>query len=277
MLFTVKDALIVADILRDAAKAEIMPRWRSLSSEAIRQKTSPLDLVTDADEAAERVIGAALAKAFPGAVVIGEESTEKDASLLDGIAGADLAFIIDPVDGTANFAAGLPLFGVMAAVTVRGETVAGVIYDPVGEDWSFAVRGEGAWTQGLDGARRDMRVRPAAPVSEMFGAVSWNMMAEPLRSRFTSRMPRVASTFNYRCAAHEYRLIADGHCHFAVFNRLMPWDHAAGVLLHSEAGGHAARYDGTPYTATVRTGGLLCAPDQESWRALLDALISETE
>ena len=165
----------------------------------------------------------------------------------------------------------------MAAVTVRGETVAGVIYDPVGEDWSFAVRGEGAWTQGLDGARRDMRVRPAAPVSEMFGAVSWNMMAEPLRSRFTSRMPRVASTFNYRCAAHEYRLIADGHCHFAVFNRLMPWDHAAGVLLHREAGGHAARYDGTPYTATVRTGGLLCAPDQESWRALLDALISETE
>ena len=102
-------------------------------------------------------------------------------------------------------------------------------------------------------------------------------MAEPLRSRFTSRMPRVASTFNYRCAAHEYRLIADGHCHFAVFNRLMPWDHAAGVLLHREAGGHAARYDGTPYTATVRTGGLLCAPDQESWRALLDALISETE
>ena len=121
MLFTVKDALIVADILRDAAKAEIMPRWRSLSSEAIRQKTSPLDLVTDADEAAERVIGAALAKAFPGATVIGEESTEKDASLLDGIAGADLAFIIDPVDGTANFAAGLPLFGVMAAVTVRGK------------------------------------------------------------------------------------------------------------------------------------------------------------
>ena len=79
MLFTVKDALIVADILRDAAKAEIMPRWRSLSSEAIRQKTSPLDLVTDADEAAERVIGAALARAFPGAAVIGEDSESSDA------------------------------------------------------------------------------------------------------------------------------------------------------------------------------------------------------
>ena len=185
-------------------------------------------------------------------------------SLLDGIAGADLAFIIDPVDGTANFAAGLPLFGVMAAVTVRRETVAGVIYDPVGEDWSFAVRGEGAWTQGLDGARRDMRVRPAAPVSEMFGAVSWNMMAEPLRSRFTSRMPRVASTFNYRCAAHEYRLIADGHCHFAVFNRLMPWDHAAGVLLHRRGRRTRRPYDGTPYTATVRTAGCCARPTRRA-------------
>ena len=69
-----------------------------------------------------------------------------------------------------------------------------------------------------------------------------------------------------RCAAHAYRQVAGGHLHLLLFNRLMPWDHAAGWLLHREAGGYAAAFDGQPYSPLRHGGGLICAPDQESWK-----------
>ena len=75
-----------------------------------------------------------------------------------------------------------------------------------------------------------------------------------------------------RCAAHQYRLTAAGHGHFQVYSRPMPWDHAAGWLLHREAGGCAARIDGEPYDVTRHDGGLLFAPDRASFEALLAAL-----
>ena len=80
------------------------------------------------------------------------------------------------------------------------------------------------------------------------------------------------SQIGYRCAAHEYRLIASGHAHFALYNKLMPWDHLAGVLIHQEAGGHAARLDGSAYRSSHLDGGLLIAPDKDSWSELKQAL-----
>ena len=93
-----------------------MPRFRRLTATQVREKSSPLDLVTEADEVAEAVITTGLKVAFPGAIVIGEEGTHKDPALLQLIADAELAFIVDPIDGTENFTANLSLFGVMAAV-----------------------------------------------------------------------------------------------------------------------------------------------------------------
>src|SRR3546814_100074 len=123
MPLTRKDALLVGDILRHAAATEIMPRFQRLAGLQVREKASAFDVVTDADEAAEEVIAATLQRAFPSARIIGEEAAAKDPKLLDSIATADLAFIIDPIDGTKNFTAGLPLFGVMAAATIRGEEI----------------------------------------------------------------------------------------------------------------------------------------------------------
>ena len=68
-------------------------------------------------------------------------------------------------------------------------------------------------------------------------------------------------------------MLADGHCDFLFFNRLYPWDHAPGWLLHREAGGYAAQFDGRGYDPTRIDGGLICAPDRESWRALRDTLL----
>jgi fructose-1,6-bisphosphatase/inositol monophosphatase family enzyme len=78
---------------------------------------------------------------------------------------------------------------------------------------------------------------------------------------------------NLRCAAHEYRLAAAGHCHVLFYNKLMPWDHAPGWLLHREAGGYSAHFDGSEYRPAQMTGGLICAPDKESWQLVRDALL----
>jgi hypothetical protein len=107
----------------------------------------------------------------------------------------------------------------------------------------------------------------------MVGAVSWGFMPPLRKAHVLPRLARLAGTLNFRCAAHEYRLAATGGAHLLVYNRLMPWDHAAGVLLHAEAGGHARRFDGSAYTALTHDGGLICAPDEASWEAAREALL----
>jgi fructose-1,6-bisphosphatase/inositol monophosphatase family enzyme len=267
------DILIVGDILGRAAATEIMPRFRKLADIEVRRKSSAFDLVTDADEAAERAISASLSASFPGALVIGEEATARDRTLLEQIAAADLAFIVDPIDGTRNFVAGLPLFGVMTAVTVRGEVVGGVIHDPVCRDTAFALRGEGAWIQGDDRPQHDLKVADAVPPPKMEAVVATNYLPEPLRSTVNGNLSRLGMSSWLRCAAHEYRMAAAGHCHLLLYNKLMPWDHAAGWLLHREAGGYSAHFDGSAYLPTHLTGGLICTPDEASWIAAREALL----
>jgi fructose-1,6-bisphosphatase/inositol monophosphatase family enzyme len=271
--FSHRDLADLAALLREAGRTEVMPRFRHLRPGSVRAKTDALDLVTEADGAAELMITAGLQQRFPGCVVVGEEATAADPSLLNRLGDADLAFVVDPVDGTSNFADGMPLFGVMAAALVRGEVVASAIHDPVGDDWVMALRGEGAWRETPDGARESLRVAAPAPVAEMTGAASWRFLPPAQRAIVCANLPRVAAVWSFRCAAHEYRLAASGRVHFLLFNRLYPWDHAPGWLLHQEAGGYAAQFDGGPYRATRFDGGLIVAPDKTSWGALRDALL----
>lgn len=275
MTLDARDAADLAAILRDAAQKEVMPRFRRLEPGAVRTKAGPLDLVTDADEASERAITRALNRRFPEAIVIGEEAAAADPALLRRLADADLAFVVDPIDGTFNYASGVPLFGVMAAAVVRGEAAMCAIYDPFSDEAALAVRGEGAWSQRSDGSRTDLRVaRPGAP-QEMAGIVSWQFLPEPVRSHVCGNLPKFAAVWSYRCAAHEYRLAAAGHCHFLAYHRLFPWDHAPGWLLHREAGGFAAHFDGSPYAPDRVTRGLICAPDEASWESVRAALLGE--
>ncbi|UYV38974.1 inositol monophosphatase [Rhodobacteraceae bacterium D3-12] len=125
-------------IVRRAARAEIMPRFRNLTSGQIATKSGPADLVTEADTAAEAQIARAILRLFPNATILGEESAAKDANSRDAAASAELAFIIDPVDGTWNFAHGLPLFGVILAATRFGKPIFGMLYDPITDDWITA-------------------------------------------------------------------------------------------------------------------------------------------
>jgi fructose-1,6-bisphosphatase/inositol monophosphatase family enzyme len=265
----------VARILREVAQAEILPRFRGTIAQEIRQKTSSFDLVTDADEAAEVAIAAALRREFPGCTVVGEEAASRDPTLLDRISDADLTFVVDPVDGTKNFSAGLPLFGVMAAAVWRGEIIAGVIFDPVRDDWAMALKGEGAWIENSTGRLTNLQVGVPPPISDMSGIVNWLFFPAPLKAQITANLSRVAAAVDYRCAAHQYRAVAAGHYDFALYGKMTPWDHAPGVLIHQEAGGYAACLDGSPYTVRQRTGGLLCAPTEESWQVLRERLVGD--
>jgi fructose-1,6-bisphosphatase/inositol monophosphatase family enzyme len=275
MPFKPGDIETLEAILREAGRAIVMPAFRNPEAGAVRQKTGPLDLVTDADEAAEAMITQALRRAFPGCLVVGEEAASADPSLLSRLAAAPLAFVVDPIDGTSNFAAGLPLFGTMAATVVNGRVEASVILDPVSENASLAVRGGGAWQSATDGRRSALRVAAAAPPSHMTGAASWRYLSAELRDEVLPNLRQVAQVWDFRCAAHQYRMLAAGHCHFVLFNRLMPWDHLPGCLLHGEAGGYSAKFDGSPYVPGETTGGLICAPDRTSWLQLRTALLGE--
>jgi fructose-1,6-bisphosphatase/inositol monophosphatase family enzyme len=251
MILTDADITGILELLRRVCATEILPRFKHLEVADMRTKSGPLDPVTVADVAAEQALGDGLRSLFPQVDVI------------------------DPIDGTANFAADLPLFGVMLALVEGDQVLAGFIHDPFSDDTAIALLGKGAWTQFRNGARKPLRSAEAVPVAQMTGAVSWRFLKEPLKSRVVSRMSGLAASFDLRCAAHQYRMIAAGHCHMMLFRKTLPWDHCAGVLLFTEAGGYAARYDGSPYRPSETGGGLLLAPDQESWMALHKTLLEE--
>ncbi len=166
------DVMELAAILRGGGQAEILPRFRRLDPDTIRTKSNPTDLVTEADTEAELFIKREVEKRWPGTLVVGEESVAAEPELLGRLAGAEVAITVDPVDGTANFAAGLPLFAVMASLVISGVTVAGIIYDPMGDDWMMAQRGSGAWQIRLDGGSERLAVATPVQLAEMVGHVS---------------------------------------------------------------------------------------------------------
>ncbi|MEL6437395.1 MAG: inositol monophosphatase family protein [Pseudomonadota bacterium] len=270
------DTLIwTAELMREAAEAEIMPWFRKLDDEDIQQKTSSIDLVTQADIMSEKLMTARIKEHFPDALAVGEEAYADDASILDGLATAALAFVLDPVDGTFNFARGVPLFGVMCAIVEHGVATGGIIYDPVGRNWLYARRGEGAFMRWHDGSTKAIGVAAPAAIGEMGGASSWYYLQPDLKRMVLRNMENFKTGFGFRCAAHEYWLAATGGCHFVMYAKLNPWDHLAGSLIHQEAGGYHARFDGSAYDCTTRDGGLLLAPDQDSWQRIHDTLFAE--
>ena len=262
------DVAALADCLRLAAQTEILPRFRRLGVADIRSKSEPTDLVTEGDEAAERFIIKAVSEIAPDALFVGEESVAADPALLGKLAHAELAVVVDPIDGTFNFASGIPAFGVMASVVWKGETVAGIIYDPMGDDWVIAEKGAGAFLRRPDGEAMRLSVATPVPIEAMVGVASTGYFYGEVRERVLGNLAKVRIVASYRCAAHEYRTFGGGHVHFAMYNKLMPWDHLAGTLVAQEAGGYVARFDGTPYLPHHVEGGLLVATDKESWQLL---------
>ncbi len=259
----------VADFIREAAEVDIMPRFRSLAAHEVTEK-KPGDVVTVADHDAEERLTRLLGGLTPGALVVGEEAAHQKPHLLDRL-GEERGplWIIDPVDGTANFAASRPTFAVMVAYIVAGETRIGWIYDPVEEIMSVAELGSGA-------RRADKPLRIDSVPQRLVGRVNFGLIDN---SRRPDIRKRLAEEFKIEksmsCAGQEFMSMVNGGSHFRLYNRLWAWDHAPGVLLVREAGGYVERQDGDPYRPTERTRGLLCTPDADSWHKINEILMPD--
>jgi fructose-1,6-bisphosphatase/inositol monophosphatase family enzyme len=259
----------VTDIICETSASVILPRFQALAADEVMEK-NPGDLVTIADLEAEELLEARLTDLVPGSIVVGEEAVHNDATVLERLLSDDPLWIIDPVDGTANFAKGNPTFGTVVAYLEEGETRAGWIHMPVKGITAVAKKGEGARCE-----EKRLHTSPTVLLEEMTGLLNIGFFDPERRDQIRERSHRFASIETQRCAAHNYLSLAQGHRHFSVYRRLWPWDHAAGVLIHEEAGGYSALLDGSPYRPTQRSHGLLSAPDKGSWFAIHDYLLAD--
>ena len=229
----------IRDLLKFAAERSMLPRFRSLLDSEIEMKGED-DPVTVVDREIEEFLTDALAKLAPDVAIVGEEAVHADKSVLERLSGP--CWIIDPLDGTANFAEGKEPFGIIIALADAGETIAGWLYDPTTDRLCHTKRGEGAFVNGervhSTGTGED---QPVAAISRMF-------LTEDQRAMVDAKLaPHYRLVDIPRCAAEQYPRLALGQNDVSSFKRTLPWDHAAGVLWLNEAGGKAARLDGSAY------------------------------
>ena len=252
----------VGAIIREVANETVMRHFRALEKAEVREK-GPNDFVTLADVECERVLGERLLAAYPGTAVLGEEAVAADPALMRRLGEEKPLWVLDPIDGTINFAHGRAGFASIVALIVGGSTEAGWIHDPLADETVAAVRGHGAWSGG-----KRLAVAKGVALSRMigsaYGAGAGNILAE----RALAQSGRIGSLANRLCGGVEYIDFAKGRRHFMLSSRSLPWDHAAGVLIASEAGGIARFLDGSAYDPALSEKRVLVAPDEASWREL---------
>lgn len=249
----------VADSLRELSAEIVLPRFRNLQSVDVQEK-SPGDLVTVADLEMEAALSRHLLALIPGSTVVGEEACAANPGLLNSVA-AGWVWVVDPVDGTINFAQGREHFATMVALLHGGEAVAAWIFQPVTDRLFAAEKGAGAL---VDGDPTEMAPQHGGPLQ---GMVSTRYVPVPFRDT-VARVDRDLATLEEgRASGIDYPALVSGDFDFLFYWRIFPWDHVPGSLIVTEAGGHVARLDGTPYRASDLQPGLLVAASEATWTA----------
>ena len=261
----------VADLVREVAATIVLPRFRHLAAGEVHQK-SPGDVVTIADQESERALTRGLTALLPGSTVVGEEAVAADPRVLGRVGDAGAVWIVDPVDGTNNFAAGKTPFAVMVALVRDGELAASWILDVPGDHLTVAEVGAGAYR---DGVR--VKARTDDPgAAALRGVVARHYLPARLREVAVANAPKLGEVTNgHHCAGYEYPAVATDEQQFALFWRILPWDHAPGVLIIREAGGTALHLDGSPYHPVDSERGLLVAPNDDVWHTVRDTLFPD--
>lgn len=251
----------VSNLLREAAETCVMPVFGK--REANSQEKAPGEWVTEADKAGEAFLTPALQSLIAGSLVVGEEAASADPSVLDQLTDDESVWLIDPLDGTSNFASGISPFALMVALVRNGDTVASWILDPVADQLSVSEKGSGSWING----ERITVSEDSPELTIMNGAVLRRFLPQELAEHVNRVEKRFANlSLGSKCAGFDYPAIATGEMDFALYWRTLPWDHAPGVLFLQEAGGIATRPDGSVYRAADHArSGLLVARNKEIW------------
>jgi len=206
------------------------------------EKKGPIDLVTAADLEAEREFRRIIGSRFPKHAVIGEEADVDRAA-----ATASHRWIIDPVDGTTNFAHGLALFSVSIALEIDGAMAVGVVFDPMGQELFTAERGEGAR---LNGMPIHVSSTPVLLDALFCTGFPYSIHQKGPRDRqvrvFSAFLGKSRGVRRLGSAALDLCYVAAGRLEGFWEDHLHPWDMAAGALLVQEAGGRVTDYNGAP-------------------------------
>jgi fructose-1,6-bisphosphatase/inositol monophosphatase family enzyme len=259
------------DLLRRVAAAELLPRLGRLGSSEVHGKPSegdPTDIVTAADLAVEAWLAPRLAELVPGSSVVGEEHASIDPAASAAAMRSPTTWYVDPLDGTRQFARGEGPFGTMIALVHEGEPVLAAIYLPLVDRLYTAVAGRGASVNDRP-IVPGVRARP-----ELTGTLYTKFMEPSVGAVLESRACSAAQSGGLAlrtpvmCAAHQYAELIEGRQDFAVYHRLLPWDHAPGVLLLRESGGSARHADGRDYRVDDRVGPALVTRHAEDWSAV---------
>lgn len=253
----------LGQVVRLVAQREIAPRFRQLAPTDVISKPSvedPSDLVTAADRAAEAELTLRLPELVPGSSVVGEEAVAADPSVLERLRSGAPVWVVDPLDGTRNFAAGHGPFGTMVVLVERGVLLASAIYFTEGDRMFLAERGSGAFFNG-------QRIPARAPAQgTLAGTLYVRYMPDELAVPLSARAAGHRAVPGVICAAHEYTEIALGHKDYTHYYRLLPWDHAPGALIVREAGGVVRHPDGRDYDVFDQRESTLLSPDEATWQ-----------
>lgn len=226
-------ARALESMVRDIARAEILPRYLK----SARNRKPDGSLFTEADMESQRRFSEALPQFLPGAV-LGEEMTATEQAHLWNEGGRGM-WCIDPIDGTTNFANGIPLFAVSIAYLIDHEPVLGVVYNPITDESFYAARGAGAY---LNGTELPLR-QGATRLSDAVAGVDFKRISHHLGDELAVRPPYYSQR-NFGSSALEWCFVAAGRLDVYLHGGQMLWDYAAGRLILAEAGGVAEALDG---------------------------------
>ncbi len=257
-------ARALESLVRDVARDEILPRYLK----SARNRKADGSLFTEADVESQRRFSEELPKLLPGPV-LGEEMTAEEQARLwsEGQRGL---WCIDPIDGTTNFANGIPFFAVSIAYLVDHEPRFGVVYNPVTDESFYAAKGAGAFLNGTE-----LPLRPAAAsLRDAVAGVDFKRISHHLGDELAVRPPYYSQR-NFGSSALEWCFVAAGRLDVYLHGGQMLWDYAAGRLILAEAGGEAAALDGGSLMAgpAVKRGVVAAASPAlfAEWRAWLNS------
>jgi fructose-1,6-bisphosphatase/inositol monophosphatase family enzyme len=257
----------VEELIRSVAAEEALARFRSLPETEVSQKNGPTDLVTVADRNIEERLSQALTKMLPGSLVVGEEAVHTDPALLDALHGEAPVWIIDPIDGTSNFVRGEPQFATLVSLARHGDLLASWTHLPVPGLMAVARRGEGALLNGEPlRIQAPSRAAPAGEVLHLASARPIHLTDEQKQRLYGLGPAHGVKACASGSAGCDYLDVARGELDATAYVWDNPWDHAAGILLVTEAGGTVLTRRGRLFRMA---GGVLpftAARDEEAAR-----------
>jgi len=203
-----------------------------------------INLVTETDVAAEAVITASLTADTPGMPIMAEETAASHTL------AAERLWVVDPLDGTTNFAHGFPFFAVSIALLDHGRPVAGAVYAPMFDELFCAARGGGAWLNDRAISVTDTSRLIEALIGTGFPYEIERTLPEVIR-RLSTLLPLVRDIRRAGAAALDLAYVACGRLDGFYETDLQPWDTAAGWLLVEEAGGRVSDFSGGPYSSPI--------------------------